>query len=127
VAEVDPQDDTVKRYVVRHYAYDPARRERRHMTVAAFDNEPEYLVLLGRLSVELRRRREGGDEVDAREHYTGIVLEPGHIRLQKNGRLIRDAMARGARIGRLLEELELPANMAVLSGEPDNTNPIDNS
>jgi hypothetical protein len=127
VAEIDPQDDTIRRYVVRHYAYDPERRERRHVIVAAFDNEREHLALFGRLSEELQRRREGGDEVDQREHYSGIVLEPGHSRLQQNGRLIRDAMARGVRIDRLLEEIELPMNVAVLSWEAHDGDPIDNS
>ena len=93
MAKVDPEDDTIRRYVVRHYASDPDRHERRHMTVAAFDNEAEFGALFGRLSEELRRRRDDGDEFDQREHYTGVVLEAGHGRLQRNGRLIRDAMA----------------------------------
>jgi hypothetical protein len=42
VAAVDPDDDTICRYVVRHYRYDPDRHERRHVVVAAFDNESEY-------------------------------------------------------------------------------------
>jgi hypothetical protein len=127
VAEVDPQDDTIRRYVVRHYTYDPDRHERRHMTVAAFDNEGEFLTLFGRLSEEVRRRKDGGDEVDQREHYSGVVLEPGHSRLQQNGRIIRDAMARGIRVDRLLENMELPMNMAVLCWEADDEgNAIDN-
>jgi hypothetical protein len=28
--------------VVRHYRFDPARRERRHVVVAAFDNKREF-------------------------------------------------------------------------------------
>jgi hypothetical protein len=128
VAEVDPQDDTIRRYVVRHYAYDPDRHERRHMTVAAFDNEAEHRALFERLSEELRTRRDGSHEVDQREHYSGVVLEPGYSRLQQNGRLIREAMARGVRIDRLLEEMELPMNVAVLSREPDDAgNQIKNS
>jgi hypothetical protein len=127
VAEVDHEDDSIRRCVVRHYAYDPDRHERRHMTVAAFDNEGELLALFGRLSEELRRRRDDGDEVDHREHYSGVVLEAGHSRLQQNGRLIRDAMARGAHIDRLLEDLEPPLNVAVVSWEIDDGNSIDNS
>jgi hypothetical protein len=44
MAQVDPADDSIKRFIVRHYRYDPERRERRHVVVAAFDNEPEYQV-----------------------------------------------------------------------------------
>jgi hypothetical protein len=128
LAEVDPEDDTIRRYVVRHYAYDPDRHERRHMTVAAFDNEAEFGALFGRLSEELRRRRDDSDEFDQREHYSGVVLEAGYSQLQQNGRLIRDAMARGVRIDRLLEELELPQNVGVAFAKiDDDENSIDNS
>src|SRR5580700_7663243 len=44
MAQVDPADDSIKRFIVRHYRYDPERRARRHVVVAAFDNEPEYQV-----------------------------------------------------------------------------------
>jgi hypothetical protein len=30
VPPVDPDDDSVERHGLRHYAYDPDRRERRH-------------------------------------------------------------------------------------------------
>jgi len=42
VAEVDPDDDSVSRDVVRYYAYDPARHERRHQTIIAFDDRVEF-------------------------------------------------------------------------------------
>ena len=38
VAEVDPDEDTIARWVVAHYRYDADRRERRHVVVAAFDS-----------------------------------------------------------------------------------------
>jgi hypothetical protein len=40
-ARIDADNDDLLRYVVRRYAYDPQRRERRHQIVAAFDNERE--------------------------------------------------------------------------------------
>jgi hypothetical protein len=42
VAEVDPDDDSIRRFIVRHYRYDPDRHERRHVVVAAFDSEREF-------------------------------------------------------------------------------------
>lgn len=42
VARVDPNDDSIERWSVRWYRYDPDRHERRHVTVAAFDNASEY-------------------------------------------------------------------------------------
>jgi hypothetical protein len=127
VATVDPEDDTIRRYVVRHYAYDPDRRERRHITVVAFDNEAEFLALIERLAADLRARRGEGEEVDQREHYSGVVLDAGNRRLQQNGRLIRHAIARGVRVDRLLEEMELPPSMAVAFRQTDDANPVDNS
>jgi hypothetical protein len=36
VPTVDADDDTIHRWVVRHYAHDSGRHERRHQVVAAF-------------------------------------------------------------------------------------------
>jgi hypothetical protein len=52
VATVDPGDDDIERYVVRHYAHDPERHERRHQVIAAFDNEGEFVKLLKRLNAD---------------------------------------------------------------------------
>ena len=46
MATVDPNDDNIKRYVVRRYVYDPERRDRRHQVVSAFDNEQEFIALI---------------------------------------------------------------------------------
>ena len=50
MASVDPADDSVRRFIVRHYAYDPSRHERRHIVVAAYDNEQEFKNRIDRLS-----------------------------------------------------------------------------
>jgi hypothetical protein len=76
VAEVDADDGSLLRYVVRRYAYDPARHERRHQSVVAFDNEPEFRALIDRLGQELRERPSTGEAIDPEEHITGVVLGP---------------------------------------------------
>jgi len=97
VPPVDPGDDVVTRFVVRRYAYDPARDERRHQVVAAFDNEREFMGLMRLLQDELDRRRAAGDPVDPREHLTGIILEPGyHRRQRERRRSLRAATTRPA-------------------------------
>lgn len=88
VAIVDADDDNIHRYVVRHYAHDPERHERRHQVVVAFDNELEFLRLFERLSEDLRRRREAGDTFEPSEHFTGVMLEPGDRRRQQDGRFL---------------------------------------
>ena len=113
MAEVDPNDDTIRRFVVRHYRYDPLRRERRHVVVAAFDNEQQFLAAIEQIRADIEQRRQRGEDVDAREHASGLVYEPGYLRRAANGHLLLRAIKRGVAALRL-DELELPTNMALL-------------
>jgi hypothetical protein len=65
---------------VRHYRYDPERHERRHVVVAAFDNEPGFQACMQEVGAEIRRRRENTENVDRREHASRTICEPGHLR-----------------------------------------------
>ena len=60
VAEVDPDDDAVDRWIVHWYRYDPHQRERRNTVVAAFDNELEFLLRVGETHAELQRLQAEG-------------------------------------------------------------------
>ena len=113
MTRVDPDDDEIRRYVVRRYAYDSQRRERRHQVIAAFDNKREFSKFFKQVSDELRRRRASGENAEASEYYSGIVLEPGHRRLQQNGRILARAMKHGVSSGAILDHLELPPDVAV--------------
>jgi hypothetical protein len=77
MAAVDPDDDGIRRHVVRRYAYDEARHERRYQIVAAFDNEAECLVHFEMLNDELRHRTPAGEYIDPQEFLSGAVLEAG--------------------------------------------------
>lgn len=112
VGAVDYNDDSKRRFVLRRYAYDPARRQRRHIIVAVVDNQREYKRVFGLLSDELRSRRAAGEQVDPREHISGHVMEPGHLARAANGHLLRRATEHGAWTDRL-QGLKLPGNMAV--------------
>lgn len=98
VARVDAGDDSIKRYIVRIYAFDDARHERRHQVVAAFDNEAEAMACFGRTHFDLLERRQSG-RVDPREHVTIIVKEAGHAERMRAQRLewkrARKGLARG--------------------------------
>jgi hypothetical protein len=117
VARVDPEDDDVLRFVVQHYRYDPERHERRHVVVAAFDNEQELLTGMDTVRAEIEGRKSRGELVDPREHASGAVLEPGYRRRAANGHLVMRAMRRGVRPGPWLDELELPSNVSVERAE----------
>ena len=114
MATVDPDDDGIQRYVVRRYAHDPLRRERRHQIVEAFDNEQEFLQLLETLAGDLQRRRDAGDPIDPAEHYTGLMLEPGYRRRQRDARVLKRAIRRRVSISdEFIDRLDLPRNMVV--------------
>jgi hypothetical protein len=95
MAQVDPADDSIKRFIVRHYRYDPERRERRHVAVAAFDNEPEYQARMREVGAEIRRRRENAENFDRQEHASGTIYEPGYLRRAANGHLLWRAIRHG--------------------------------
>jgi hypothetical protein len=118
MAQVDPENDNIQRFIVRHYRYDPERHERRHVVVAAFDNEPEFQARMQEVGAEIRRRREHEANVDRREHASGAIYEPGHLRRAANGHLLWRAISHGvAPPG--LERLELPANTSYVTAVRD--------
>lgn len=118
VGAIDCDDDGVKRFVVRRYAFDPVRRERRHIVVAVVDNNREFERLIQRLSAELQTRRASGEAVDSREQFSGNVMEPGHLARAAKGRLVRRAIKHGVMPEQLLS-VELPGNIAVFRTAPE--------
>lgn len=119
MSRVDPDDDSIRRFVVYHHRYDPDRHERRHVVVAAFDNKGEWNACMAETQAELRRRRAKGEAVEPYEGVSGVVLEPGYRRRQQNARVVRRAMKHGV-MPTGWEDLELPSNFAILrgTGEP---------
>jgi hypothetical protein len=112
VGRVEPEDDSIRRFIVHHFRYDAARRERRYVVVAAFDNEPDFLACVERVRAEIAQRREREERVDPREHASGVVHEPGYLRRAANGHLLRRAFKHRV-AGLQFEESELPFNMVV--------------
>jgi hypothetical protein len=109
--KIDPDDDRLHRYVVRHYRYDSERRERRHVVVAAFDNRREFWECFHAAWDEIELRRANGEDVHPSEHVSGIEHEPGYRRRAANGRLIVRALRRGVWVP-WVDDLELPSSMA---------------
>lgn len=118
VARADSDDDTLRRFIVRHYRYDPERRERRHVVVAAFDSRREFTACMAKASEQIERRRSAGEHVDPGEHVSGVVHEPGYGRRAANGRLVIRAISHGVAPGPWLDNLEMPPNVAVLRSQP---------
>jgi len=119
VGEVNPDDDSVRRFIVRRYRYDPARHERRHLVVAAFDNEIEFRACLNEVDAELRRRRGSCASVDPREHVSGVIHESGYRRRQHNARMLARAMKHGV-LPANWDGLDLPPSVGILrAGMPE--------
>jgi hypothetical protein len=117
VGVVDARDDSIRRFIVRHYRYDPERRERRHVVVAAFDSHTEMEACLRAVDAQIAARRAAGEPVDAKEHASGTTREAGDDRLAANGRMVSRALGHGVRPGPWLEQIELPRNMWVMWGK----------
>ena len=111
MARVDAADDTIRRFVVRHYRFDPERRERRDVTVDAFDNRAEFEAQLALIQRDIDRRRVAGEPVDRNEHASGIVCEPGNRQRAANGRQVLRALRRGVPPGPWIDRLDLPSNI----------------
>jgi hypothetical protein len=90
VARVDPGDDSIRRFVIYRYAFDPVRRERRHQLVAAYDDVAEF-------ERELDLARDTLVGFDRREHWTGTVKEPGHDRRARAAHVVRRCVEHGVR------------------------------
>ena len=114
----DLRHNSIQRFIVRHYRYDPERRETQHVVVAAFDNEAEYQARLQSEAAGIQRRRDNGGSVGRREHASGSVYEPGYLRRAANGHLLSRAIARGVSMPGL-ERLELPSNMSYVTAVCD--------
>ncbi len=83
---VDPDDDVVWRWVLQHYRFDPQRRQRRNVTVAAFDNATEFDAALAAYGERIRAEIDAGER-DPHEHVAGVVWHPGYHAEQARGRL----------------------------------------
>lgn len=114
---VDPADDGIRRFVVRHYRYDPERRERRHVVVAAVDNEVEFHALIESVEADIRRRRMAGEPVGRNEHASGTVYEPGDRQRAAAGHVLRRMIEHGVAPRTLAEVPQLPSNIALLGPE----------
>jgi hypothetical protein len=94
MGKVDPDDDSLRRFVAWHFRYDADRREWRNVVLAAFDDEGEFWSFLDARHAELQAAQAAG-ELDAREQVSGVIHEPGHRTRSQNRRLLRRALDHG--------------------------------
>ena len=122
MAEINRKDDTVWRWVIHRYQFDPSRRERRNVVVATYDNEREFQTEFDRHAQILRNDIAAGAR-SSRENLGGVVLEPGYLAASARGHNVRRAIEHGVSPGRLLATEPLPQNIAVLTFATSETVP----
>ena len=118
MARVDFEDDSIRRWVIFHYRFDPDRRQRRYVAVTAFDNKREYQREFKRYAAAIHSEIASGER-DSRETVSGVEFEPGHASAAARGHNVRRAIEHGANPSRILKSGPLPHNMAVFSASPE--------
>lgn len=118
LSEVDPHDDSSWRWVLQHYRFDPERRQRRGVIVAAYDNAAEFEEALEASGRRIAAEIDAGHR-DRREHMSGVIWHPGYHAEQARGRLVTDAIRHGADPAPLLADGPLPSSMAVFGVDAD--------
>lgn len=93
--EVDPGDDSISRWVIYHYRFDPERRQRRNMVVAAYSDEVEFEAALAAYHRRIQKEIDSGTRSSA-EHVSGVLWPPGYRAAQARARTLRKAIVRGA-------------------------------
>lgn len=82
MAEVDPTNESIRSYTVRHHKFDPETNHFRWFNVKTFDNEAEMTQLLNQIFEDIERRRTLG-EADLKEQVAGSY---GHANSELNSR-----------------------------------------
>lgn len=75
--QVDPADDSRERWVLQHFRYDPERRQRRNVTIAAYDDAAEFESAARLLADQVAREIAAGTR-DDRETVIGVLWPPGY-------------------------------------------------
>ena len=78
MAEVDPFNDEIVRYVIRRHKYDPETNHFRWFYEIAFDNKREFERKFDELGDELEVRQLSG-EAHVKEEISGFRLEVGYF------------------------------------------------
>ncbi len=118
--EVDPNDDSILRWVLYHYRCDPERNERRNVIVAAYDSEAEFNTAVEAYSGRIRAGLGAGTRDDA-EHVSGVLWPAGHHAEQARGRTLRRASGHGVDPRRVPLDGPLPSNIGFFGRDSDGT------
>lgn len=89
MAEVDPFDDSIVRYVIKRHRYDFETKHYRWFYQCAYDNEAEYRKYFNEIGDALEELRLRG-EVQHKDQIAGVRLEIGFFANSKHRREARE-------------------------------------
>ena len=83
--EVDVKDDSLDRWYVTHYRFDPDHQQFRHVMLKAFSNRKAQMKFL-KESTHALEARKLVEQVPRKEHIAGGFYQSGYKRLVRKNR-----------------------------------------
>ena len=100
MGQIDINDDFLIRYVLKHYKFDPARHEYRHVVIGVFSKKREFKKHFKTAQKELKNKF--GDQY-SREYISGEIIFPGDLEKKRRSRFIKRLITHGVSIDRYIE------------------------
>lgn len=88
MAEVDVNDDSIKRFAIFHHRFDSETNHFKWIGIKAFSKKREWKKYLTKAGAELALKR-ASNEVSIKERITGRILEAGSTKNNKATRMLR--------------------------------------
>jgi hypothetical protein len=94
MSEIDISDDSLTRYVVKHYKFDPSTKHFIHLELMAFDNKKELEMKISELGKSLKHLQDS-HEVTSKEYIYGAIYKPGHFDQTNQMHLVKRMIRHG--------------------------------
>lgn len=94
MSEIDISDDSLTRYVVKHYKFDPSTKHFIHLELMAFDNKKEFEMKISELGKSLKHLQDS-HEVTSKEYIYGAIYKPGHFDQTNQMHLVKRMIRHG--------------------------------
>lgn len=78
MSEIDISDDSLTRFVVKHYKFDRSTKHFVHLELMAFDNKKEFEKKISELGKSLQILQ-NANKVSSSEYVYGVIYQPGHF------------------------------------------------
>jgi hypothetical protein len=94
VPEIDISDDSLTRFVVKHYKFDRSTKHFNHLELIALDNKKEFDKKISELGKSLQILQ-NANEVSSKEHIYGVIYQPGHFAQTNQMHIVKKMIRHG--------------------------------